>query len=180
MSKDRRPSKQVLFLGIGLSLLLGIGLGFWISTLSIEKTVYVDSSRVFSDFKMTQELNTRLSNTQETRQVILDSLELRVRQLSIQQNARPADLELQASLGQAVEELRFKSDRFQEDNQRQLQTYQDQIWKQLNQYIGDFREMNGYAYVLGATGSGNLMAANPSLDITNEIIAFVNQRYEGN
>lgn len=172
-------TKQILVGGILLALIAGLGIGWGISSLSTQKTAYVNGAKVFSDFVMTKELNNMLSNTQQSRQQILDSLELQVRTLGIHQNSNPSDDQLLDSLKVAAEQLRFKSERFTEDNQRQLETYNEQIWTQLNQYMGDYREQEGYAYLFGATGSGNLMAANPELDVTEEVLAYVNLRYEG-
>lgn len=172
-------TKQILLGGILLALIAGAGIGWGISSLSTQKTAYVNGAKVFSDFAMTKELNMMLSNTQQSRQQVLDSLELHVRTLGIQQNSNPANGRLLDSLKVAAEQLRFKSERFTEDNQRQLETYNEQIWTQLNQYIGDYRENEGYSYLFGATGSGSLMAANPDLDMTEEVLTYVNLRYEG-
>jgi outer membrane protein len=57
--------------------------------------------------------------------------------------------------------------------------YQEQIWKQLNQYIREYGEQNGYSFIHGAMGNGNLMYAAESKDLTKDILAFCNKRYAG-
>lgn len=170
--------RQAIVWGSGL-LLTGIFIGWGLSQLNRETTVYVNSAQVFSEFHLTKELNGKLSNTQQSRQAILDSMKIQVRSLDRQLQRSPRNTTILDSLAQMADVLRLKSEQFQTDNQRQLETYNQQIWAQLNQYIQDYRQEQGYSFVLGATGNGNVMAAMPDKDITEAVIAYVNERYAG-
>ena len=72
-----------------------------------------------------------------------------------------------------------KKKNFTEDNQRVEKEYEEQILKQLNQFIYDYGKENGIDFIYGASGNGNLMYASDKYDITETIIKYVNQRYSG-
>lgn len=51
------------------------------------------------------------------------------------------------------------------------------IFEYVNQYIKDYSQRNGYDYVLGNTGNGNIMYGNNMYDITLEVIDGINVAY---
>ncbi|MEO0778617.1 MAG: hypothetical protein AAF146_18770 [Bacteroidota bacterium] len=64
--------------------------------------------------------------------------------------------------------------------QEQLATeFDQQIWKQLDQYLRDFVDREGYDYVIGDRQDGTIIGGRPAYDCTDEIIHYVNQRYAG-
>lgn len=73
----------------------------------------------------------------------------------------------------------IKENQFNQENQGLFDQYNEQIWKQLNQYIEDYGRDNGYDYLLGASGQGAIMYANEAQDLTKEIIFYVNNKYSG-
>ena len=48
-----------------------------------------------------------------------------------------------------------------------------------NQYIKDYGIQNNYILIFGVSGQGNIMYANDGLDATEEVIEYVNKRYQG-
>ncbi len=63
--------------------------------------------------------------------------------------------------------------------QQLSEQYTADIWRQINQWVNEFGEQEGYDFVLGAAGNGSLMYANEANDITNKTILFVNKKYQG-
>src|SRR5690606_273075 len=53
------------------------------------------------------------------------------------------------------------------------------IWNRLNPYIMDFGKARGYDFIYGANGTGNVLYAEQSQDLTRELIEYVNHRYHG-
>ena len=56
---------------------------------------------------------------------------------------------------------------------------QQQIWNQLNQYMLDYGKTHRYKLIFGANNSGNILYSSETVDITRELINYVNQKYAG-
>jgi len=57
--------------------------------------------------------------------------------------------------------------------------YSDELWKQINQYVSDFGDQYDYDVILGALGNGSLMYGKEHVDITEEVLTYINKRYQG-
>jgi outer membrane protein len=66
-----------------------------------------------------------------------------------------------------------------EYNNEYITAEETKIWTQLNQYITEYGKTKDYEYILGANGSGSLMYADSTLNITEEVTAFANKKYSG-
>ncbi len=148
-----------------------------------KKTAYVDIAMVYNDFTLKKELEAKLANVQATRKSILDSMELSLNQLASKLQNEQFPKEHMNFQVQQYEQLRMsygeKKQLFAEDNERTTKQYSDQIWNQINQYVKDYGKENSYTYILGADGTGAVMYADDSEDITGKIKEYVNQRYNG-
>ncbi|MEL7534224.1 MAG: OmpH family outer membrane protein [Bacteroidota bacterium] len=154
-----------------LILLVGGMLGWAIGSRQDSQVAHIQTARVFAEFQMTQELEGKLDNTRQARQTIIENLSFRMQ--AMQSRRAPLD-----SLETIRRELTIKKEQFGEDNAVQSDQYTEQIWTQLNQYLQEYCEAEGVTYLFGANGSGNLMGADEKHDLTEEVIAFVNQKYQ--
>jgi len=145
------------------------------------KIVYVDSAKLYTEFQLTQELSKKMDETFGIRKQMLDSLELEVYSLSRQIEAEEGkNKERIALFDMKRSEYAMKKQQFEEDNQLQSQQYNEQVTKQFNQYMNDFGKEKGYDIILGATGDGGIMYANETIDVTEEALKFINEKYNGN
>lgn len=154
-----------------LCLLLGLALGWGIHQFQQDEIAHIQTGEVFAAFAMAQELDAKLQNTRQSRETILETMKLRLQQMEAQKTSLD-------SLQSLAQQFRQKSEQFAADNQHQSQQYTDQIWTQLNQYIQEYCEEEGISYLLGATGNGNLMGASAEQDVTQEVIEYVNRKYQ--
>jgi outer membrane protein len=69
---------------------------------------------------------------------------------------------------------------FEEEESAMVTSYDNKIISQLNSYVKEFGKKNNYTMILGATNDGNVMYADTSLNISKEIIEFINNKYNGN
>jgi Skp family chaperone for outer membrane proteins len=53
------------------------------------------------------------------------------------------------------------------------------IWKRLNPLIQQYGKENKYKMIFGADGTGHLLYSDSSLDISNRVIEYVNEQYNG-
>jgi outer membrane protein len=136
---------------------------------------YVNLSKVFNEFKLTKELNRKLTSTTQVRQTLLDSLELELK-LSYEKikGTQPTPEFMQQ---QRAYEL--KKQNFAEQNQLQADEYDKQIWTQLNTYITNYAKENNIDLLLGARGDGSLMYGSSRKEVTEEVIEYLNKHYLG-
>lgn len=172
-------NKKILFSSLLLSLGF-VALMAWMGFSSPGVTpYYVSTGEVYQAFDLTSTLNAELEQTKLQRQLKLDSLQTQLRQLATAldqagENATAANL-------RQFEALRTHylqtSEQTQQDNEALAVRLDEQIRTQLNAYIKAFGDEKGLDVLLGAQGQGNLLYAKASYDLTEELILFVNQRY---
>jgi outer membrane protein len=143
------------------------------------KIGYVDLVTVFEKFSMKKEMESKLNETKRVRQLSLDSMIAKVYlpEDSIKSYVKNNPEKLQAFQRNKEMYLTLK-ERYENDNANQVSDYDNQIKSQLKQYISEYGEKNGYAYVLSDDGSGYVMYAEKTKNVTEEVIQFINDRYE--
>lgn len=171
--------KQLLLFSVPL-LMLGMVLGYSFVSSSEEKAMYVDGPELYNGFTLTQELELKLESVQNNRMMLLDSLRMQVESIGrqLEQLPDPTPQEIQY-FEQLRNEYFYKEEQFAGELDRLSQTYNEQIWNQLNQFTKEFGKERGYDFIYGATGDGSLMYANEEKEVTDELILFVNEKYSG-
>jgi outer membrane protein len=173
-------AKSFILPGISLLSVAAIGLSVF-SLLHKPRTAYVDLGKIYNEFTLKKELETKLQQVQLSRQSQLDSMKLDLNVLA--KNIQSGKAENQKAIEQEFQSKRqqyaLKNQAFSEENDRVSQAYDDQIWKQLNQYVKEFGKEKEYKLIFGAEGSGTLMYADAGDDITDQVLAYVNDRYKG-
>lgn len=144
------------------------------------RMAYLNTTQVYEGFTLKKELETKLNKVKEERKNMLDSLALKVNILTQKLSASP---KVQAEEAERYEFLRQqylqKKQKADEESAELARQYNDQIWEQLNQYVKDFGSQHKYKFIFGSRGDGNLMYAEEQDNITEEIVKYVNERYNG-
>ncbi|HEY3402427.1 MAG TPA: OmpH family outer membrane protein [Ohtaekwangia sp.] len=70
-------------------------------------------------------------------------------------------------------------EQYAQDEQRLSAQYTEDIWKEINQQIVAFGKEQGYDFIYGATGNGSLMYGSEAFDISEEVVDYINAKYEG-
>jgi outer membrane protein len=168
----------LLITGIALALLLS-GFALWKSQRS-GKIAFIRTEEVYNAFEMKQQLERKLKDTEKARKFILDSARVQLQFMDKDMRQLPKiDTLVLGRFNLKQREYYSMEQRFAEDNQALAKTYTDQIWTQINQYAQDFGKDKGYDYVFGASGDGTLMFARESHDVTDQVKAYINERYKG-
>jgi outer membrane protein len=147
---------------------------------ALNKTAYVDIKLVFDEFEMTKELQNDLKSDLQAKQVLLDSLMFQLQtfnsKLSSVENPDPKEIQQFQQLQNFYAQQKEVFDTYSYDKTSQFDA---QILEQMNQYIKDFGKENGYDYIFGASGSGNILYAPESANLTKEVITYINASYQG-
>lgn len=158
--------KTLLFLGAGL---LFVAL---VSMTSLQfagspKLGYIDLPRVTAEFDMAKEFQSQLETEFQGNKHYLDSLKI-----SLMNTQDMSDDERRYHYGQTLQS-------FEQQQNTRTAELNDQVMKKLNGYVRQFADEQGYDFVYGAEGSGVIMAANTKLDITDQVLQYINKKYQG-
>jgi outer membrane protein len=138
-------------------IVLGIALGYWFFESRKPRTGYIENQRVFEAFEGKKYLEEKLSTVKAENKKRIDSLA----------KSMPASW------------LDGEITRVNVEEQQLAQQYNADVWREINRLIAEFGQHEGFEYVFGASGTGSLMYASESRDVTDEVIKFVNARYRG-
>lgn len=144
------------------------------------KLGYFKNAEVNNAFDYKLELEKEIQGLEAKHKKSLDSLEndYEIFLSSIGNKTEFSEDELILAKRKQSAYLTFK-EQSELDYQTKVSDYTDKIWKQINEYTMEFGKEKGYDIVFGANGDGSLMYAEDGIDITNEIILFINKKYRG-
>lgn len=169
-------NKEIKVLGIAnLVLVLGVIVFLVVYTMGLSEKkdlVYVDNIKLFNGFNMSKDLSNFHNKKIQEQTKVVDSLYQQF-QLHIKAKSELETKKTQLVLQQADQELK-------EMKQYVSSEVSQQVWSRLNAYIKEFSKENEYIAVLGTQGNGNVMYAKETIDVTKEILAYANSKYEGN
>lgn len=143
------------------------------------KIGYIENFELYSEFDLTNELDEDLQNYSESRKNEIDSLGFSLEQMAANfesMNEIPA--QDYAKFNHLRNTYAFKQKSFEEDLYELSSEYDTQIWDRLNLFISEYAKENEYDFILGATGDGSLMYAKDTTNLTQQLIAYSNSKYQ--
>ncbi|MCG3167825.1 MAG: hypothetical protein POELPBGB_03620 [Bacteroidia bacterium] len=159
--------------------LAGVVVAAWLYV-SQPKSAYVELDKVFDAFELKKELEADLEKIGKIKLGQVDSLKLVMESMQRDMSASgKKDSETIKKYQQEAYEVAYKKQQVEENIEILKQEYNDRIWKQLNQYLRDYGHENKYEFLFGASGSGSIMYAKKENNMTDEVIIYVNKRYQG-
>lgn len=57
--------------------------------------------------------------------------------------------------------------------------YTARVWTHLNSYLGEYGDEKDFDVIIGMQGDGTVMYVKDQVDVTEDVIAYVNEKYEG-
>lgn len=144
-----------------------------------KKIGYVDVKEVFNGFEYKKELEYELTRLKEMHTHVLDSIENAANMTGRQINASPGNNQLMNDLKESQRYYYARKQQFAEDEATLVQNYDEKIIKQMNNYVKMFGKEKKYTMLYGATSDGSIMYADSILDVTAEVIRYINEKYKG-
>lgn len=149
---------------------LGIAAFLFYNKMNEKKIVYVNNGELLAGFKMSVESSNDVKEIEIAKQAVLDSL---LNEIKMVTNVKDKE---------TIEKLKTtyvsKRKSYSEELSRVKQSVTERVATQINQYVRDFSEENKYDIVLGANGSANIWYSVEKNDITKELIAYANKKYD--
>lgn len=137
-------------------------------TQSTQKIAYVDNTKLFENFRMTKEMKRIGEKEFNTRKIGLDSLYSKLQSQTL------SEIDKKMLMQQFING-REELERF---NQNFTSEESSKIWSRINSYAKEFSKINKYQLVV-ASGNNTVLYADEEIDITNELLIFINKKYEG-
>lgn len=144
------------------------------SFINQEKTAFVNTIELYQSFHVTKERAKMLEQMQNQEKQKLDSMSIDIKSL------RESGSNNAQQLGAMEAYFRQVQQQSQQKITSQSQAYEEEIWKQLNQYVIDYGNKYHYDYIFGATGNGSLMYSSEKQNITKKVLEYINGSYDGN
>lgn len=134
-----------------------------------KKIVYVNSIQVFDGFAMTKEMKRVGEKEFNSKKLILDNLFSNLQSPKISASQKK---ELMQQFIQGKEEL-------EQFNQTFVAEQTTQIWSRIKSYTAEFSKDKNYQLVLGSDNKQIVLFADEKIDVTNELLTYLNKKYEG-
>lgn len=155
-------------------LILGL-LGYWnLSKNNSPKVVIVKVEELYKKFDLTKAIDKKYVKIATQNQLAIDSIELELNAL----NANRANFN-ESILSIKVNQLLIMQKEIEEGNSKMRGELESQIWTQLNEYVTQYAEYKQLDLVLGNVVNGGVLYQREMLDVTEEVIIFVNEKYNG-
>jgi len=174
----KKNSLTVLLILLILLLLAVISYLYFSKSGSTTKEAFIITEKVFSDYKGTKMIEDKFMKKQQKQKLELDSL-LAVIQVS--EAALKNDLsELQkVKIQSRRNEYVRMLEEYEGANESEFQQAKQALWIQINQYVKKYGIEHDYTFIHGANGTGSLMYADTSYNITVPVLEFINKEFEG-
>ncbi|TRX33708.1 OmpH family outer membrane protein [Flavobacterium sp. ZT3R18] len=136
---------------------------------SDKEIVYVDNVKLFDGFVMTKEMKRVGEKEFNSRKLVLDNLYSNLQSATISASEKK---ELMRQFIQGKEEL-------EQFNQTFAAEQTDKIWSRIKSYTAEFSKDKNYQLVVGSDNKQAVLFADEKIDVTNDLLNYLNKKYEG-
>lgn len=143
------------------------------------KVGYVNTQKLFNGFKYKQELEKELNASRYAKKFIIDSMETSLIAFANRLSSNRNDKTLSLEFSNKKEMFLVKRKKFEEEEEELVKQFDEKIIRQLNAYTKQFGSEHKFDMIYGANSSGNIMYADSLLDLTPQIINYINEKYTG-
>ena len=171
-------NKRLIILLVSINILIAAGIIIYIES-TRTKTYYIDLNKVYSEFELKKELEKKLEAMISITKEHLDSLEMQARTINNSIQESPTDQMKIREYNLLSERYAAKSEEFDFQKKKVAEEYDQQVWAQLNEYIREYGKEKNCDFIIAGNGDGSIMYAEATKDITDKMILYVNDKYQG-
>jgi outer membrane protein len=148
-----------------------------------EKIVYVDSARLFNEYKGATEARANIEKKAKEYQLNIDTLteEVQASLKSYEKGLRGIDATDHAGVGKEINAKREELARYQFASKQNIEKENNKVFSEvvahLNNFLRVYGEKHNYQLILIANPSGTIAYAKDGLDITSEILEELNREF---
>lgn len=146
--------------------------------LNKEKIAYIDINYVYENYNAKAERQVELDYMLDKQKTVLDSFEFDIKGL-YDQYELGASKELENEIILKEKNYQRVYDEFSNISNEQRERFINEIMDQINTNVKTFGKENNYKLILGANGSGSLMYAQDEINVSDQVLKYLNSKYEG-
>lgn len=158
-----------------LLMFIGLAVGLAILYTKLPKVAYIEPAELYQDYVgkayYDSIYNEQVGYYQDTLDIISSHVQ------AVYEAVEETDTASINKFKRAQQYFYDQTGRFQKLETQIREHYVSQIWKALNEQIKEYGLENGYDYIYGANGTGNVMYAKDGHNITQDVKAFINLNY---
>ncbi|OFX67499.1 MAG: hypothetical protein A2X12_02575 [Bacteroidetes bacterium GWE2_29_8] len=160
-----------------INIILTIVVVLVVHNMTKSKYGYIEVNKVFVEFEMKKELETKYNVIKENRKKTLDSLkeELSMLESKLEKSKDEKLLELYNDKKKIFLE---KVKEFDDFNNSMVDKLDKEIFNKINEYTELYAKEHDYEIIYGAKGDGNFMYIEASKNITTDVIEFINYKFK--
>ena len=136
---------------------------------SNKEIVYVDTVKLFDGFVMTKEMKRVGEKEFNSRKLFLDNLYSNLQSPTTSASEKKG---LMQQFIQGKEEL-------EQFNQTFATEQTAKIWSRIRSYTSEFSKEKNYQLIVGSDNKQTILFADENIDITNDLLTYLNKKYEG-
>lgn len=143
------------------------------------KVAYVDNVVLFNDFQFKKERQAEYEKQKGYFQSQLDTL--RMVHLSLEEalEQNPGNTELQQRRAHSFENYQATDQYFAQKLDSIDGVFNEEVWAKINTYVNEYGKENKYDILIGASGTGTLMYGSDAYNVTEDVLTYINEKYEG-
>jgi len=159
------------------ALLVASNVFLFIKTYEKEEIAFVNISALMDEFNYAKELEKRYNDVLIQRENEIETKKVQLNKIATENQ-------------EITEETLKKYERIESELQNMIEAYYDErelleaeynqlIIERINKYVYEYGKENNKKIILGATGDGSIMYAEEGMDITDDVLSYINSKYEG-
>ncbi|ADR20253.1 hypothetical protein MATR_21310 [Marivirga tractuosa] len=154
---------------------LGLNIYLFIDSFYTKEIAFVDTIRVVKEYEGTRIVQKELDSKFSDEKAILSELNKRILDLQNKESSlNNEDTELLKKLKKAFQVQRQA---YQEKIAERQDILMSGTINQINSYVKKYAIQNNIKLVLGSNYTGNIIYGNESIEITDEVIKYLNHNY---
>lgn len=134
-----------------------------------KKIVYVDNNKLFEGFTMTKEMKRVGEKEFNARKIGLDLLYSKLQSQTI----------LEGDKKTIMQQFIRGKEELEQFNQSFATEESSKIWSRIHDYSNEFSKENKYQLIIGSQNKQAVLFADENVDVTNELLTYINKKYEG-
>lgn len=141
----------------------------------------VDLPSLYASFDYQKELNDQFLLVEESVKNEKDSLNKAIQtiELSLAQSPEYSEVDRSVLFDRAYTNYLSEQEYLDYYKDSIATDFSTKVWKQLNSYVEEYGAENDYDVIIGMQGNGNVMYAKEGVNITDDVIVYANNKYNG-
>lgn len=135
--------------------------------------ISIENAKVFENFQMKKDYDKQLEKDLFVESSRMDSLGKMIQNMQKSGNAEQV---INAKKNEFLNAQQIFNQRFEKLSKE----YTSQVYGRLNEYLATYGKEKHIRLIVGANGQGNVMYVDKTADKTQEVIEYVNKKYQNN